>query len=79
MMSGIVLVIDDEKKLAQYLTKRLRAEGYEAEAVYDAESARPKLRELDPDVVLMDLRLHNADGSQLMVESKKRQPEKERC
>lgn len=76
-MSGVVLVVDDEKKLAMYLAKRLRAEGYEAEAVFDAASARAKMSELYPEVVLLDLRLPDADGSKLMEELRKEHPQAE--
>src|SRR5215813_11875538 len=64
-MSGMkarVLVVDDDPALAEMLTIVLRGEGFDTAVVADGPRALPALRELRPDLVLLDLMLPGMNG-----------------
>jgi two-component system response regulator AtoC len=73
--SGTVLIVDDEVALARYLARLLNKRGYFAECAFTASSARSQMKRHFPDVVLMDLRLPDGDGAELMQELKQEYPE----
>ncbi|MDN5914604.1 MAG: response regulator transcription factor [Pseudonocardia sp.] len=61
-MKSRVLVVDDDPALAEMLTIVLRGEGFETAVVADGTRALPAVREVDPDVVLLDLMLPGMNG-----------------
>ena len=61
-MKSRVLVVDDDPALAEMLTIVLRGEGFDTAVVGDGTRALPAVRELRPDVVLLDLKMPGADG-----------------
>jgi two-component system response regulator MtrA len=61
-MKSRVLVVDDDPALAEMLTIVLRGEGFDTAVVSDGTRALPALRELRPDVVLLDLMLPGMNG-----------------
>jgi two-component system, OmpR family, response regulator MtrA len=64
-MSGMkarVLVVDDDPALAEMLTIVLRGEGFDTAVVNDGAKALPTVRELKPDLVLLDLMLPGMNG-----------------
>lgn len=64
-MSGMkarVLVVDDDPALAEMLTIVLRGEGFDTAVVSDGTRAMPAVRELKPDLVLLDLMLPGMNG-----------------
>ncbi len=72
--AGSVLIVDDEQLFARSLASMLRQRGYGTEVCHSADAARKVIARLDPDVVLMDLHLPDASGSDLMVELSKDHP-----
>ncbi|MQA14074.1 MAG: response regulator [Pseudonocardiaceae bacterium] len=61
-MKPRVLVVDDDPALSEMLTIVLRGEGFETAVVGDGAKAMPALRELKPDLVLLDLMLPGING-----------------
>src|SRR5437764_2649399 len=61
-MKARVLVVDDDPALAEMLTIVLRGEGFATAFVADGSLAIPALRELKPDLVLLDLMLPGMNG-----------------
>ncbi|WP_337189775.1 response regulator transcription factor [Ornithinimicrobium cavernae] len=57
-----MLIVDDEKPLAEVVGRYLARQGYEVELVFDGPAAVRTARELDPDVVILDLGLPGLDG-----------------
>ena len=57
-----ILVIDDDPDLALGLAVRLRAAGYDVSAAPDAITGFAKVRNEEPDLVLLDLGLPGGDG-----------------
>ena len=57
-----ILVVDDDPSLAEMLTIVLRGEGFDTAVVGEGTKALPALRELKPDLVLLDLMLPGMNG-----------------
>lgn len=62
-----VLIVEDEKHLADGLRYNLKAEGYEVDVAGSAEEAYPLLTDREPayDVVVLDVMLPGMDGFSL--------------
>jgi len=70
-----VLVVDDEREIANICVHFLKRDGYLVEPVYDGAAARKRLMEDESlGVVLLDLRLPDADGAELLQEFKRLRP-----
>jgi DNA-binding response OmpR family regulator len=57
-----LLLVDDERRLVETLSKRLAARGYHVEGAYSGEEALELARTRPFDVVLLDVRLPGIDG-----------------
>lgn len=57
-----VLVVDDERFIAQALTIRLRAAGYDVRWAFDGASGIAIAWEWHPEVILLDIRMPDMDG-----------------
>ncbi len=71
---GRILLVDDDPGLLRLLSIRLRAEGYEVEAVESAHTALATLNRFSPDLVITDLRMDKMDGIGLLKELQTRSP-----
>ena len=69
-----ILLVDDEKKYVQTLSKRLMMRELESAVVYDGESALELAREDQPDVMILDLRMPGIDGIEVLRRVKKTHP-----
>ena len=61
-MTSRILVVDDDASLAEMLTIVLQGEGFETTVVADGTGALPAVREVTPDLVLLDLMLPGMNG-----------------
>ena len=68
MPSPLILIIEDEPYLRQYLDTTLRSHGYQVEGAPTWEEGRRLALELAPDAVLLDLGLPDGDGLSLARE-----------
>ncbi len=57
-----ILVVDDDPSLAEMLTIVLRGEGFDTAVIGDGTQALTAVRELRPDLVLLDLMLPGMNG-----------------
>ena len=71
---GKILLVDDDPGLLRLLSIRLRAEGYDVEAVESAHTALATLNRFTPDLVITDLRMDKMDGIGLLKELQTRSP-----
>ncbi len=62
-----LLVIDDDTLFNELVTRELTAQGHEVAAVSSWEQAQAWLKENEPDLVLLDLRLPDADGMEVLT------------
>ena len=70
-----VLVVDDDIDFANSLASLLELEGYRAETAYDAPTARRAAGRSEVDVALIDIRLGEASGLDLIGEFQERHPD----
>lgn len=61
-----ILIVDDEKKIADVLAERLHLRGFEAISVYDGTTALTRLDRENFDGVVLDLRLPDIDGIEVL-------------
>jgi DNA-binding response OmpR family regulator len=57
-----VLVIEDDRVLADLIAFTLRREGYQVNLAYDGENALEQWRSFRPDIIVLDLNLPKIDG-----------------
>lgn len=67
-MSGKILIVEDEPKLAELLADYLRQSGFEVRLAADGMAAVPAIHEYKPDLVLLDLMLPGKDGMEICKE-----------
>jgi two-component system response regulator VicR len=71
-MSKTILVVDDEKPIADILQFNLKKEGYNVVCAYDGDEALAKAEEIKPDLMLLDIMLPNRDGMEVCREIRKK-------
>lgn len=71
-MSKTILVVDDEKPIADILQFNLIKEGYTVICAYDGEEALEKVEEQQPDLMLLDIMLPKRDGMEVCREIRKK-------
>ena len=64
-MSGTVLIIEDDKRIANWVKVYFERAGFSAEVAHDGESGLDMARDLFPDLVVLDLMLPRLDGVEL--------------
>jgi DNA-binding response OmpR family regulator len=69
-----ILVVDDEKKIADTLAERLRLRGFDAVTVYDGASALSMVHEESFDGIVLDLRLPDINGIEVLRQTMKEFP-----
>ncbi|AJD92987.1 MULTISPECIES: response regulator YycF [Jeotgalibacillus] len=70
-MDKKILVVDDEKPIADILQFNLKKEGYEVHCAYDGDEALEKVEEIKPDLILLDIMLPGRDGMEVCREVRK--------
>lgn len=63
-----VLIVDDERPLAQMVSSYVTRAGYRASVAYTGPDAVTAARQLDPDVIVLDLGLPGLDGVEVCRE-----------
>ncbi|MEK4762544.1 response regulator YycF [Viridibacillus sp. FSL E2-0187] len=71
-MDKTILVVDDEKPIADILQFNLIKEGYKVICAYDGDEALEKVEEIKPDLMLLDIMLPKRDGIEVCREVRKK-------
>ena len=64
-MSGTVLIIEDDTRIAKWVKVYFERAGFSAEVAHDGESGLALARSLTPDLIILDLMLPRLDGVDL--------------
>ena len=64
-MSGTVLIIEDDTRIANWVKVYFERAGFSAEVAHDGESGLALARNLSPDLVILDLMLPRLDGVEM--------------
>ena len=67
MKQNDILIIDDEQKFADMLAKRLFLRGFSAKVCYDGRTGIETFFENDFKIVLLDLRLPDMNGEDVLM------------
>ena len=73
-MSCAVLVVDDERTLARNIQSYLTRHGYQVRCAHDGAGAVAVLAEFAPAVILLDLRLPDIEGIELLASLRRQTP-----
>ncbi len=60
-----ILIVEDQKKTAQFIRKGLIEQGYAADVVADGREAESQAQTLDYDLIILDVMLPGQDGMQI--------------
>ena len=71
-MEKKILVVDDEKPIADILQFNLKKEGYTVYCAYDGDQAVEMVDEVKPDLILLDIMLPSRDGMEVCREVRKK-------
>lgn len=66
-----ILIVDDDKHIAELISLYLEKEGYETKEAYDGREAIKEIGAIKPDLVILDLMLPGMDGYQVCAEVRK--------
>jgi two-component system response regulator MprA len=61
-VAGSILIVEDEERIAQFLRRALRLEGYEVTVAGDGPAGLAAARQSPPDLVILDWMLPGMDG-----------------
>lgn len=70
-----VLLVDDEREFVQTLSERLLMRDMGSAVAYDGESALELIREDEPEVMILDLKMPGIDGIEVLRRVKESRPE----
>lgn len=65
-MNMNILLIEDEEKVANFISLGLKEEGYEVDIAYDGKKGLDLLRENTYNLILLDLMIPEIDGLELL-------------
>lgn len=71
-MEKKILVVDDEKPIADILKFNLKKEGFNVHCAYDGIEALAMVEEIKPDIILLDIMLPLKDGMEVCREVRKK-------
>jgi CheY-like chemotaxis protein len=74
-MPSKVLLVDDEREFVQTLSERLILRDMGSAVAYDGESALNLIKEDEPDVIIVDLKMPGVDGLEVLRQVKETRPE----
>jgi len=75
MPDANILVIDDEDSIRHFVTRSLKDEGYQVRSAGTAADGRAAFAEETPDLVVLDMKLGQDDGLDLLTAFKQQSPD----
>lgn len=75
MQSKLILVVDDEENIRELLRESLEDEGYRVNIAKNGQEAVEKVRAINPDTVLMDVKMPIMSGMDAFLKIKEFQPD----
>ena len=63
-----ILVVDDERPIAEIIKYNLQKEDFEVETAYDGDEAIKMVHKMDPDLIILDIMLPKKNGFEVLKE-----------
>ena len=70
-MAKRILIVEDEELILDLLQKKLIKEGYQVSVARDGEEGLKVMREVNPDLILLDIIMPKMGGFEVMEEMNK--------
>ena len=70
-MAKNVLVIDDDRALVKIIDNYLQSQGYSVFSAFDGEEGLAKLKEVNPQLIILDIHMPKMNGYNFILEAKK--------
>ncbi len=70
-----ILIVDDEREFATTLCQRLKLRKYEVMEAYSGAEGAAAIQQSTPDIVLLDLKMPDMDGLELLALIRKQLPQ----
>ncbi|HUT04001.1 MAG TPA: sigma-54 dependent transcriptional regulator [bacterium] len=70
-----ILIVDDDRDICRILATLIEREGFKAIMANDGEPALASIRSASPDLMLLDMRMPNMDGSEVLAHAKELDPD----
>jgi len=65
-----ILIVEDDKFLRELISQKIAKEGYDVYEAIDGEEGIEKIKEIKPDLILLDLILPGIDGFEVLTRIK---------
>ena len=62
MVSGRVLIVEDDEHVRDAVARALRYEGYEVHTAVDGNDALLRISDIEPDAIVLDVLMPGTDG-----------------
>ena len=66
-----ILIIEDDSFLSEMYSTKLTQDGFEVEVAVDGKQGMDKIKNIKPDLVLLDIVLPKMDGFEILENTKK--------
>ena len=63
-----ILVVDDERPIAEIIKYNLQKEGYEVQTAYDGDEAIKAVHQMEPELIILDIMLPKKNGFDVLKE-----------
>lgn len=70
-----VLLVDDEEEFVKALSERLQMRGLGSDLAFDGEQALQIVKDQEPDVMVLDLKMPGIDGMEVLRRVRKAYPQ----
>src|SRR3989338_4818917 len=74
-MNNTILIVDDDKKIANLIDFRLKRQGYTTHCVFRGQEAIEYVQQHRPPLVMLDIRLPDTSGVEVLKEIQKNYPQ----
>ena len=66
-----ILVVDDEERMVRFIRMNLEHDGFQVNEAFNGREAIQKIRDVNPDLILLDVMLPKLDGFDVCAELRK--------
>src|ERR671925_160399 len=61
-----ILVVDDEERMVRFIRMNLEHDGFQVSEAFNGKQALQKLRDVNPDLILLDVMMPDLDGFEVL-------------